>query len=174
MGGKAITIAGFTGSGKTYFAKAATEQNNLLVFDINNEYDLPEVPANGFTGEGRYRYTGMNFANFLDIIELDGKRRVQNCSIIFEDMSGFLKGKAGQRFLQIVQAKRHTNNNYYFIFHSTELVLRDIYRFTNYFVLFRTQDTIKETAKRFPRLEQAAIKVARNNQKYYKEIIKLQ
>lgn len=176
MGGKAITICGFTGTGKTTFAKQLTSGRDCLVFDVNNEYkDLEEIdPLQKWTG-GRYRYTGMDFKEFLYIIQDSEGRNVVNCDIILEDCTGFMKGQAGSKALQIFQAKRHTNNNYYFIYHAVEAVPRDIYRFTNIFVLFYTNETIKQISKRFPALEAAAGWVHHKYKvsKHFKKIIQL-
>ena len=178
MGGLAITITGFTGTGKTYFCKQHALRGNCLVFDINNEYDLPEIDeTKPFTG-GQFRYTGMDFKEFLNIIEQNGVRKVNNCNIVLEDCSGFMKGQIGARALQIFQAKRHTNNNYFFIYHAVELVPKDIYRFSNMFVLFPTNESVQQISKRFPILERPAIELKQLKQKYpngfHKKIIKLQ
>lgn len=180
MGGEAITLAGFTGSGKTHFCKQyALLRENVLVFDVNNEYDLPEWDINKKWEGGRYRYTGMNFGAFLSCIaDIDDNggliKHIKNTNIVCEDASGFMKGQIGKLAMQIFQGKRHSNNNYFFLYHAVELVPRDIYRFTNKFVLFSVNETPKQIEKRFPALGGAALKLSQSREKYKKIIIKLQ
>lgn len=180
MGGEAITLAGFTGSGKTHFCKSyALLRENVLVFDVNNEYNLPEWDISKKWEGGRFRYTGMNFNAFLSCISgIDSNgaliKKILNTNIICEDASGFMKGQIGKNAMQIFQGKRHSNNNYFFLYHAVELVPRDIYRFTNKFVLFAVNETPKQIGKRFLALEQAAIKLNLSKEKYKKIIVKLQ
>jgi hypothetical protein len=166
---KAIIITGFTGSGKTMFCKTiALTRENVLVFDINNEYELPEIDLNKpYTG-GRYKYTGMNFNKFMAYIceytkDGDQIRKVYDTNIVLEDCSGFMKGQIGKYNIQTFQAKRHTRNNYFFLYHAVELIPKDIYRFTNTFVLFNTNESLEQIEKRFPVLKGAAFKVKKEH-----------
>lgn len=186
---KALTICGFTGTGKTYFCKSvALMRENVIVFDVNNEYnDLPELDLTVPYDGGKFRYTGMNFKKFINIIQdaETEERNIYNTNIVLEDCSGFMKGQIGEHAMKIFQAKRHTNNNYFFLYHAVELVPKDIYRFTNTFILFKTNETIEQISKRFPALKMAAYQVdkdfrMRNNynhdspKRFPKQIIKLQ
>lgn len=184
---KAIIVCGFTGTGKTFLTKKiALKRKNVIVFDINNEYDLPILDTSKKYEGGQFRYTGLDFKKFLEVIQTkSGERKVFNTNIILEDCSGFMKGQVGSQALQIFQAKRHTGNNFFFLYHAVEMIPKDIYRFTNVFIYFNTNETIQQINKRFPAIAHGAFKVKSiysqtrnlsdsNEKKYPYKIINLQ
>ncbi len=164
MAGKLIIICAMTGQGKTTFVKNALARvTNKLVFDINNEYqDLPldnELTASRYI-EGDYR-------EFVDIAA--NKR---NTAVVFEDATGFFSGRVGQETSRMIVQKRHSGNDYYFLFHSIQRIPKAIYELANFVILFKTNDEFDTVKKRFAKLYPPFCNL-QNSRQYSKEIIKL-
>lgn len=140
-----------TGQGKTTFAKRLSAPANTLVFDVNNEYkDYP-------------RNTTGDFDNFLQQV-----MKTTDKNIIFEEATGFLAGRTGAEVKRIVINKRHTNNNYIFLFHSIADVPPFLFRLSNYVILFKTADTVQGVKEKEPKLLKPFLELQRAENFKYK------
>ena len=132
-------IIGHTGQGKTQWVKKFIGEKNQYIFDLNNEYNLP--PDNNLVYP-RMRHIEMDVNKFVAII---GKLR--NTNIVFEDATGFLRGRQGAPLIRRIVAKRHTGNNFFIFFHSINRVPPELMEMSNYIVLFKTIDNIDSMRK---------------------------
>ena len=151
-----ILIIGHTGQGKSTHAKKLllSIKKSAFVFDVNDEYKTFE------------RVTDGDFNAFLTEAETR-----TDTNFIFEEATGYLSGRTGEKIKRIVINKRHKRNNYIFLFHSIADVPPFIYRLSNYIVLLKTAD-IEETVKqKEPKLLNAWRKL-QIAPKYSKVIIK--
>lgn len=160
-----IVIIGMTQQGKSPFTKQLIrdEAKNCLVFDYNNEYGKtdkygkPGMNLSNNILDARCRYTGTDFAHFLEIA-----KKKRNSNIVFEEATAFLKGQIGRNVLQLVIGKAHTRNNYIFIFHSIRTVPPGLLDLTDTVVLFRTNDNFDFVKKRDQRFIRPFVELHRN------------
>lgn len=153
-----ILIAGGTGQGKTRFAnqilrnatvrngegrafyKPSNQSVKQYIFDLNNEYILP-------TDDRIYPH--------FRHVRADQKQFVQICknlmgySIVFEDASGFLRGKQGAELIRLIVQRRHQKNNWIILFHSVNRIPPELMEYCNTLVIFKTNDNIKDVDKKF-------------------------
>jgi hypothetical protein len=153
-----ILIAGGTGQGKSYYTNKnllcneirkvngrdnyfiAPTSKRQYIFDINNEYQLP--PDN-------------LTRPFMRNINCDDKfftatcKKVINTNIVFEDASGFLRGKQSKEIARLIVQRRHSNNNYIILFHSINRIPPELLEYCNYFILFKTGDNLKDIDGKF-------------------------
>lgn len=154
--GSLILIIGHTGQGKSTVAKkiAKAGGKKTFVFDVNNEY------------EGFPRHTEGDFSTFLQEVE-----NSYDTNAIFEEATGYLSGRIGDRVKRLVINKRHKRNNYIFLFHSIADVPPFLYRLSNYIYLLKTADLYEVVKQKEPKLLGAWQKL-QTAPKYSKVIIK--
>lgn len=136
-----ILIIGHTGEGKTTFLKKFINGKKQYIFDVNNEYNyLPDDLQIG----PQMRNKDLNIKRFLSTCE-----GIKNYNIVFEDATGFFRGKQSEQLSRLIVGKRHSGNNFIFLFHSINRVPPEIMEISNYIVLFRTNDNIDIIDKKF-------------------------
>lgn len=145
-------IVGMTGQGKTTFIlDNAIKDRKCFVFDVNNEYSfLPtfsgaDIPQSRFIGD---------YKGFLEIVALKGES-----NIVFEEATGFFKGAVSKDLSKLIINKRHTKNNYMFLFHSWRSVPPGIFDLVNVAVVFKTNDNPELVLKKYPSVFKAWRKV---------------
>ena len=136
-----IPVIGHTGQGKSTWVREFIKEKRQYVFDVNNEYkDLP---------------LDHTISQAMRNTDLDKKRFIKNCSMVrntncvFEDATGFLRGKIEDDFAKLLAAKRHTGNNYILLFHSINRLPPEIMEMANYLILFKTVDNVDVVKKKF-------------------------
>lgn len=156
-----ILIIGHTGQGKTpYLNKflgnghakpippavkgkyfATPESKRQYIFDINNEYILPDD-----LGEfkNQMRNTDLDISRFIHIAG-----NLNNTNIVFEDATGFLRGKQSANFARLLTRKRFTQNNYLVIFHSINRIPPELMEMSDCIVLFKTRDNVDIVKNKF-------------------------
>lgn len=153
--GNLFLIIAHTGQGKTTFVKKNFPFNSSIVFDVNNEYSEYVRDKSG------------NFDEFLNTVE-----KTKDKNLIFEEATGFLEGKTSTRMKRIVINKRHTNNNYIFLFHSIADVPPFLFRLANFVVLFKTADILTAVKDKEPKLIQPFLRL-QNMPNHSKLILKM-
>lgn len=153
--GSLILVIGHTGQGKSTVAKKLCKSagKQPYIFDVNNEY------------EGYPRHIDGDFSTFLD--EVNEKT---DTNVIFEEATGYLSGRIGDRVKKLVINKRHRRNNYIFLFHSIADVPPFLYRLSNYIYLLKTADLYETVKQKEPKLLNAWQKL-QSAPKYSKIII---
>ena len=153
-----ILVIGGTGQGKSHYVNKNLLLNEIrqvngrdnyfispssrrqYIFDINNEYQLPQDNM---------------IRPFMRNITCDDKYFVSNCkkitgtNIVFEDASGFLRGKQSKEIARLIVQRRHSNNNYIILFHSINRIPPELLEYCNYLVLFKTGDNLKDIDVKF-------------------------
>jgi len=160
-------LVAHTGQGKTTFCKKAIEGKPCLIFDVNNEYQFPLVEDQ--PDAPQCRDTQLDMPTFINFCS----NAVSNKIVVVEDATGFFRGNLSGDFIRMIQRKRHSNNNYFLLFHSIATIPRQIFDFANYVVLFHTNDNEKVVQKKYPMLYPAFVQLRKENKKYNKKIIKL-
>lgn len=148
-------VIAHTGQGKSTFVKNAIKGKPNYVFDVNNEYidfnPAPHLEKNQFIDE---------CMNFTDTF------------CVFEEATGFFRGSLSSNIDRMLVQKRHSRNRYFFLFHSIESVPPQIYRLSNYVVLFKTLDNAKNVERKYSRLLPYFLKLQKSPD-HSKHIIKL-
>jgi hypothetical protein len=163
-GGLLILVVGFTGSGKSLLIRRTIKNKNQLVFDINNEYNLPT--DNSLL---KSRFIG----DYSQFVELATTKK--NTQIVFEDSTGFFNGRVNNITMQMIVKKRHTSNNYYFLFHSIHQIPKGLILLSNYIILFKTNDTSKDVERKNPKLVKPFTEInSPTYPKFNPKILKLQ
>lgn len=154
-----ILIIGHTGQGKSTHAKKILDSSKkkAFIFDVNNEYQ----------NEKYIRHTEGDFSEFLT-----GCEESTDTNCIFEEATGYLSGRTGDRVKKLVINKRHKRNNYIFLFHSIADVPPFLYRLSNYIILLKTADIEDMVKSKEPKLVNAWKKL-QISPKYSKVIIKM-
>lgn len=159
-----ILVIGHTGQGKTTWVNNFIKNKKQYVFDVNNEYrNLPAdnrvLPA--------MRNTDMNVRRFLEI-----SKGLRNYNIVFEDATGFFRGKQSADLIKQIVGKRHTGNNFLILFHSINRVPPELMEMSNYVILFKTNDNFEIVEKKFknPVITSTFLKLQKMKQYSYFEI----
>lgn len=125
--------------GKDYY-NLSPQSKNQYIFDLNNEYNLPgDVPL-----KMKMRHVECNGEKFIYNCS-----QVRNTNIVFEDATGFLRGKQNKELIRLIVQKRHVNNNWIILFHSIYRVPPEIMEYANYAVIFKTNDSLKMIDAKF-------------------------
>lgn len=162
--GKLYIFVGFKGSGKSTLTRKIIEKNNHLVFDVNNEYNLPtdnKLSKSRFIGD---------YEDFVKVA-----RKKINTHIVYEDASGFFDGRVGKETRRAMTEVRHSKNTIIYLFHSIHLIPKGIIAFADVIALFKTNDIYEDVKRKYPKLLNAFEKVnAPNYPKFKPVILKLQ
>lgn len=152
-----ILVAGQTGQGKSHWVNQYLQNQSSLqngrviirptanslrqyVFDINNEYAFPDDSAI----RPVMRHTASNEDVFFNTA-----RGLKNYNIVFEDATGFLRGIQSKSLIRMIQAKRHTGNNWILLFHSLARIPPELMEFSNYLILHKTGDNERKLLSKF-------------------------
>lgn len=135
-----ILVIGHTGEGKSTWLKKFILNKKQYIFDVNNEYNLPD----DLQVRPQMRNRDLNVNRFLGIC-----KNLRNYNVCFEDATGFLRGKQQKELSQLIVSKRHTGNNYIFLFHSINRVPPELMEISNYIILFKTNDNIDMINRKF-------------------------
>jgi hypothetical protein len=128
-------IIGMRGQGKTTFIKNMLKGNPNYVFDVQNEYQ-----------------------EFNPAPHLDRKLFISECIeftdtfCVFEEATGFFKGRLDEQTDRMILSARHTRNRYIFCFHSIQAVPPGIMNMVNFVVLFKTNDEPRVIKSKYSKL----------------------
>jgi hypothetical protein len=148
-------IIGMRGQGKSTFIKKMITGQHNYIFDVQNEYQ-----------------------EFNPAPHLDRKLFIAECQsytdtyCIFEEATGFFKGRLDEQTDRMILSARHTRNRYIFCFHSIRSVPPGIMAMVNFVVLFKTLDEPDEVRRKYSRLHRPYLEL-RKMPNYSKKIIKL-
>lgn len=159
-----IIVIGHTGQGKTTWVNKFIAGKKQYVFDVNNEYkNLPD--DNRISPQ--MRCTNLNIKRFIATA-----KGLRNYNIILEDATGFFRGKQSEETSQMIVAKRHTGNNYIFLFHSINRVPPELMEMSNFVILFKTNDNMEIIDKKFrnQQLTEAFLKLQKMKKYSFVEI----
>jgi len=116
------------------------KSKNQYIFDLYNEYQLP---------------TDQILRPQMRNVDCDEKKFINNCAnlrntnIVFEDASGFLRGRQEKMLARLIVKRRHVNNNWIILFHSIANVPPELMRYCNYLIIFKTNDNAREIENKF-------------------------
>lgn len=136
-----FTVVGHTGQGKSTWTKKFVSNTNHYVFDVNNEYGY--LPDDNVI-RPQMRNTTLNMATFVKNAAM-----LKGTNIVFEDATGFLRGRQSEDFARLLIGKRHSKNNYILLFHSVNRVPPEIMEMTNFLILFKTIDNVRLVEQKF-------------------------
>lgn len=136
-----ILLAGHTGQGKTTWVNRFLSGKRQYIFDVNNEYTT--LPTDE-TISPKMRAKTLDVNRFLIISE-----KLRNYNIVFEDATGFFRGKQNKNLMQQIVSKRHTGNNFVILFHSINRIPPELMEMSNYLILFKTNDNPDIIDKKF-------------------------
>ena len=127
---KTFIVVGGTGEGKSEFIK-----KNLIpkfrefpkfIFDPNNEYT-------------QFDNQVLEFPRIDEFISI--AQKATNSLILFEEATAFFNNRiVGQNMIELLVRKRHANNFYIIVFHSLRSIPVQLFEFTNYLILYKTND----------------------------------
>ena len=153
MNGKLILVIGMTGQGKSTVTKGLIAKRPHYIFDVNNEY-----APHGFNCAELA--TGENGERFPDSKQfISDCFQLKNAVCVFEEATGFFKGRLSSEVDKLLVAKRHQQNDYIFVFHSIQSVPPQIYLLTNFVILMKTNDNPDVVKRKYPDLYQAFLKL---------------
>lgn len=156
-----IVVIGHTGQGKTPYInrflgnaasnpdpiskkskyRATNRSKRQYIFDVNNEYLFP---ADRGPVSPQMRHVDGDVKRFISVA-----KGLKNTNVIFEDATGFLRGKQSEGFARLLTQKMFSKNNYILVFHSINRVPPEIMEMSNYIVLFKTNDNFDVIDKKF-------------------------
>ena len=167
--GKLILVIGGTGQGKSTFLKKAIENKPCIVYDVQGEYSYLPTDVNS----PQSRFFNSDPHKFIELCKL--KHNGTIC--IFEEATGFFRGRSSKEMMQLILSKRHPvdkgGRNLIFVFHYIQAVPPSIINMCDEVILFKTSDELNLFKTKFPRLIQPFLKV-KQMQKYQSLRIKLQ
>ena len=103
-----ILVVGHTGQGKTTWVRDYIKGKKKYVFDVNNEFQ--DLPTDSQYKE-EMRHTELNIKKFVEVC-----KTLKNTCCVFEDATGFFRGRQSEDVSRMLVAKRHTGNNYIILF----------------------------------------------------------
>lgn len=136
-----IIVIGHTGQGKSTWVRNFIKDKRQYIFDVNNEYT--DLPSDNRISS-KMRNIDMDKEKFIKICS-----QLNNTNCVFEDATGFIRGKIEDSFSKLIVAKRHRKNNYILLFHSINRVPPEIMELSNYVILFKTIDNVETVEKKF-------------------------
>jgi len=145
-----ILAIGMTGQGKSQFVKQFIKGRRCLVFDVQNEYT--DLSINPFSE--RARDCSLNEKKFIELCDKKTKT-----VLVFEEATGFFEGKTSKEMRRVILSKRHTKNTIILCFHSISSVPPRIMQFTNYVVLYKTNDEEYQVQNKYPSLYEHFLEV---------------
>ena len=161
-----ILIIGHRGQGKSTLTRRLIEGARCYVFDVNNEYtDLPDDRVI----RPRMRSVELDVKKYLEI-----SKNLRGTNLVFEDATGFFRGRQSQELSRQLVKARHNRNNFIFLFHSINRVPPELMEMSNVVFLFKTVDNADYVERKF-RNEAltAAYRKLKTAPKYHYETIKL-
>ena len=136
-----ILVIGHTGQGKSTWVNNSIKGKRQYIFDVNNEYKhLPPDTAPA----PQMRNVTLDIKKFITICDT-----LQNTNIVFEDATGFLRGRQAPDMARLLVKKRHSGNNYFILFHSINRVPPELLEMSNFVILFKTNDNAVQVEKKF-------------------------
>ena len=164
-----FTVIGGTGQGKTTFVKKLTANKNLLVYDVNGEWqDVPMMDANN--PQSRCRV----FCETKDFMKL-AQERHRGTFVVFEEATAFFVGAMQKAVRAMCIGKRHPvdkgGRNIVFLFHTIQSVPPFLLDMSDYLILFKTGDDLNAVKKKRAKLLKPFIELY-NAPKFSHRIIK--
>ncbi len=136
-----ILVIGHTGQGKTTWVNNFIKDKRHYVFDLNNEYThLPDDSE----FKPKMRNVSLDSKRFLEVAS-----GLENFNIVFEDATGFLRGRQSPAIIKQIVKKRHSKNNFLILFHSINRIPPELLEMANYVVLFKTNDNLEAIDNKF-------------------------
>lgn len=159
-----ILIVGHTGQGKTTWVNNFIRGKKFYVFDVNNEYK--NLPLDNTVNQ-QMRNVDMDVNRFLSV-----SNNLSSYNIVFEDATGFFRGKQSASLIRQVVAKRHKKNNFIILFHSINRVPPELMEMANFLILFKTVDNIDVVDKKFKneKINKAFTELQKSRQYSFHEI----
>jgi hypothetical protein len=164
--GQLKIFCGATGSGKTMEAmKETLNYKCLLVYDFQNQWHTITQIDNGkeeiVSGAGcrlirffkelsksRLRVSPENFS-INDYIHI--MKHVKGFTFVMEESTGlFPGGRIPQELIKQALSKRHTGNNFIFVFHAINRIPIQLIEFIDELYLFRTNDLESKVKSKIP------------------------
>lgn len=142
--GTLYIVVGGTGSGKTTWTKHTLlnqiNKKRLFIWDVNNEY-------NDFPGAFK---DVENYERFFDMID-KLKEINTRVGILIEDAGHVIShnNKLMSRFAKHCIKKRHSKNCYILFFHSLRMVPLNLFVYTDYLIMFKTNDNEDLVSNKF-------------------------
>jgi hypothetical protein len=142
-----MALIGMPEQGKSKFVTnylKDTPQRGALVYDVNGyEYgDKWGVNLSLDIKQKRCRYVGRDlpevedrYKTFMELV-----RGRQNTDVVFEEATGYMAGRLQNKIVTMVIDRRHTGNNYIFMFHSIHSVPPSLLLHLSFIYLFKTED----------------------------------
>jgi hypothetical protein len=153
-----IIICGGTGAGKSSYVNRELLFNDIRMIDGKDKYFLTPKSRKQYIFDINNEYVIQDdniISPFMRSVKLDDKIFIENCkkvrgtNIVFEDASGFLRGRQSKEMARLLVQRRHSNNNFIILFHSINRIPPELMEYCNYFVLFRTGDNLKDIDNKF-------------------------
>lgn len=141
------------GEGKTQLVKKFIAGRRSFIFDTNNEY--------GLSTDWKKEVSRMEVLDHNLFIDRCLMKR--NTCCVFEDATGFLRGRLSDKFVRALVSKRHTGNNNMLLFHSIIDTPPGLVRLSDFIILFKTNDEMKYVEKKYPSLYKLALAVNSNS-----------
>ena len=150
---KVIAIIGQKRRGKSTRTKELIIASGkpTLIYDVNGEYGVANVPDMGGFFENAKKATGK--------------------TVVFEEATIFFVGNSMKKqMLELLVRARHTGNTYILVFHSLSDCPNYVLRLCDWLVLFATQDSwtyVKTAFNGLDKVLEAFIDVKKNSENNY-------
>lgn len=127
---KTFLIVGGTGEGKSEFIKKQLlpkfREFPKYIFDPNAEYEVFENQV-------------LEFPRIDEFISI--AQKATNSLVLFEEATAFFNNRiVSQNMIELLVRKRHANNFYIIVFHSLRSIPVQLFEFSNYLILYKTND----------------------------------
>lgn len=157
-------VVGATGTGKSHFTKEFIKKYpQRCIYDIQNEYNLKPFDA---------RHNNKQFSVIDKKLFMNFTQKLRGYCFVLEECTAVLRGNVQTDFVQSVLSKRHTHNRFVLIFHAMHRIPPQIWEFTDYLILFKSNDLEKDIKKKYPEYFND-YKYLQNAPKYTKKIYKI-
>ena len=126
-------VVGATGSGKTFFCKNSILEKypNVLVYDIQNEYELPIWDKLAKKGRFRILPSQMTQKQFMEL-----GNALSNFLFVYDEATQYVTGALPEKLRENLVGKRHAKNRYMFMYHGFTFIPPRLVAFVDYLVQF--------------------------------------
>jgi hypothetical protein len=142
--GYIIFNVGATGTGKSEIIRnLIKEGRKIFVYDLQNEYELPEFRCN------QYRFSGKtkSIDDFMcEVVKLEGT----GYTIVIEEATGVFSSSRSKEWERLILSKRHDKLTYILNFHTLHKIPPFLFTYADLLILRKTGDFIHDIKKKFP------------------------
>jgi len=174
-------IVGGRGTGKTTYLKDKIQKASKLpktvvidTFPHPSYSEFQQIPGEKLRilKKGKKRVVGSNTEENIKLVD----KYLTNSLLVFEDCTKYIKSNLQDSVRNLLIDSKQKNLDIILMYHSLGQVPPDIFRLSDFIVLFKTGEQWDNSWKKIPnahKVKDAFIEVNKHSNKYYNKVIRI-